>query len=136
MTVLAPWSSRSGWRKAITFSAKGHTFEGVRESFSGHKGNTLVDLRNFEYLRIDVVDQIYRKKLWARDHGHETNIVCAYSMLSSKDHIESQKIDYVWNSGYLALKTKEALERNEKITVEAFSKAYAMHSEYVRQGKS
>ena len=120
----------------IAFSVKGHTFEGVRESFSGHKGNTLVDLRNFEYLRIDVVDQIYRKKLWARDHGHETNIVCAYSMLSSKDHIESQKIDYVWNSGYLALKTKEALERNEKITVEAFSKAYAMHSEYVRQGKS
>ena len=33
---------------AITFSAKGHTFEGVRERFSAHRGDVLISLDDFK----------------------------------------------------------------------------------------
>ena len=38
---------------AITFSAKGHTFEGVRERFAAQRGNVLIWLDDFQTLRID-----------------------------------------------------------------------------------
>ncbi len=109
----------------ITFSAKGHTFEGVRESFSGHKGNALIDLKDFQTLRIDVVDSVSKIKLWTRDHGHEKNVVESYSMVGeSQQSQSSQKVDYIWNTGYLALMTKEALERNQRIIIEGYSKEF------------
>lgn len=105
----------------ITFSAKGHTFEGVRESFSGHKGNALIDLKDFKTLRIDIVDKVYKITKLLRDHGHEKNVQESYNMLSEKQTgISSQSTDYIWNTGYLAIMTKEALEKNEKIVIEGY----------------
>jgi predicted dehydrogenase len=107
----------------ITFSAKGHTFEGVRESLSAHKGNVLVDLKDFKSLRVDVIDKVYKKKLWVRDHGHENNIMQSYRMLNSNVKDAKQSIEYVWNSGYLALMTKHALEQNERIVIQGYARA-------------
>ncbi|NJL59066.1 MAG: Gfo/Idh/MocA family oxidoreductase, partial [Desulfobacteraceae bacterium] len=39
---------------AITFSAKGHTFEGVRERFSAHRGNVLISMDDFKNLTVEV----------------------------------------------------------------------------------
>lgn len=106
----------------ITFSAKGHTFEGVRESFSGHKGNALIELKDFKKIRVDVIDNVYQKRLLFRDHGHEKNIVESYKMLVAENNkVSIKSVDYVWNTGYLALMTKVALEKNEKITIESYS---------------
>jgi len=60
---------------SITFSAKGHTFEGVREVLNVHKGNLLGNLMDFQSLSIEVLD---KKMVWHkfhRDHGHKINIL-------------------------------------------------------------
>lgn len=45
---------------SITFSAKGHTFEGVREVLNMHKGDVLANLSDFQELSIDVVQKQIR----------------------------------------------------------------------------
>jgi predicted dehydrogenase len=58
----------------ITFSAKGHTFEGVREVLNLHKGNLLANLTDFQTLTVNVVESKKRVHLPHRDHGHGVNI--------------------------------------------------------------
>lgn len=99
----------------ITFSAKGHTFDGVRESLNVHKGNLLAQLTDFKTLRLDIGPQIRQRRLWFRDHGHRASIRKSYLMRSDKSKQES--VTMIWESGYLMLKTKEALETNTVITV-------------------
>ena len=47
---------------SITFSAKGHTFEGVREILNIHKGNLLANITDFQTLSIEIVEKKIRKK--------------------------------------------------------------------------
>lgn len=102
----------------ITFSAKGHTFEGVREALNAHKGNALIQLRDFKSLRIDIIDKRIKRNLLRRDHGHEQAILNSYNMINNQSLRES--VAYVWDTGYLVLKTKEALENNCSITIDGF----------------
>lgn len=106
----------------ITFSAKGHTFEGVRETLNGHKGNILIHLKDFKEVRLDRGIKVIKKKLWFRDHGHEKAIVNSYKMRS--DSSLKENIKYIWNTGYLVLKTKEALENFKVVDVAPFEEAY------------
>ena len=106
----------------ITFSAKGHTFEGVRETLNAHKGNSLIELKDFQYLRIDTIEKVRKIKLLKRDHGHEIAVKKSYEMGKHDDY--AADVSYVWNTGYLFLKIKEALEKNEKIVVESFEKSF------------
>jgi predicted dehydrogenase len=106
----------------ITFSAKGHTFEGVRETLNGHRGDTLVYLKDFKEVRIDIVEKVVTKTSWTRDHGHQNSITNTYAMRN--DASLSEPIDYVWDTGYLVLKTKEALEKFEKITIQGYDISY------------
>ena len=59
---------------AITFSAKGHTFEGVREYLNVHRGNALISMRDFHVSTLDrgAHQETYRTRL--REHGHGPNI--------------------------------------------------------------
>ncbi len=91
----------------ITFSAKGHTFEGVRETLNVHKGNLLATLTDFSRLRLDIGPRVIRNRLWFRDHGHRQSIVDSYFMRS--DPSKQENVAMIWQSGYLTLKTKEAL---------------------------
>lgn len=111
----------------ITFSAKGHTFEGVRETLNAHKGNVLIEMKDFQRLRIDNVDKITKIKLFNRDHGHKLAVTNSYNMLTDDSLAES--VEYVWNSGYMALMTKEALDSNKTIVVEAFDTSFKTESE-------
>ena len=106
----------------INFSAKGHTFEGVRETLNAHKGNTLIELKDFQYLRIDTVEKVRKYNLFHRDHGHEIAVKKSYEMHMLDDN--AADVSYVWNTGYLVLKIKEALEKNEKVIVESFEKSF------------
>ena len=105
----------------ITFSAKGHTFEGVKEHFSGHKGNVLVTLDDFQRLTVEVGERKRRYRNLFRDHGHETNILAAYQ--NSTQHLpydRRARCAHLANTAWLFLKTKEALETHHEIVLEPF----------------
>jgi len=104
---------------AITFSAKGHTFEGVRERYAAHRGDTLISLDDFSRLVIEVVDEKYVYATLFRDHGHGENILNSYHMTEAGGRtFEGCRPGYVWETGLLFLKTREALQRNGPITIE------------------
>jgi hypothetical protein len=106
---------------AITFSAMGHTFEGVREKFNGHKGNCLITISDFQHLRVDVYDKIITKRLRVRDHGHQKNIVSCYRMsLGELPYNYDYHYFRIINTAWLFLKTKEALDSNEVLTIEEY----------------
>jgi len=106
---------------ALTFSAKGHTFEGVRERFAAHKGNVLISMDDFKTLVIENIDKKDRLSLSFRDQGHEANIKKSYEL--SRPHQKtpsSCSVKYVWETGELFLKTKEALEKNISIVLQEY----------------
>ncbi len=107
---------------AITFSAKGHTFEGVRERFAAHRGNVLISMDDFKDLTVEVVEKKHKVFSLFRDHGHEQNITNSYGMVRPKaGHIHpSCSVEYVWETGNLFLKTREALEQNKQIVLHPF----------------
>ncbi|GAB3894489.1 Gfo/Idh/MocA family protein [Spirosoma agri] len=106
----------------ITFSAKGHTFEGVRETMNAHRGNLLASLTDFSALRLDIGERVIRRRLWFRDHGHQHSICTSYQMLKNPSVAESTKI--VWESGYLTIKTKDALDTNRPVRVEGYNPTF------------
>lgn len=105
---------------AITFSAKGHTFEGVRERFAAHRGNVLISMDDFKDLTVEVVDKKYKTAPFFRDHGHESNVTRSYEMVrpTAGAGFPGCPIDYVWETGNLFLKTREALNENRQITID------------------
>jgi predicted dehydrogenase len=118
----------------ITFSAKGHTFEGVRETLNGHKGNALVHLKDFKEVRIDINEKTITKNLFFRDHGHQRAVVDSYKMLNDDSLKES--LEYIWDTGYLVLKTKEALDNFEPITIDSFKTAFSKEKANLYANKS
>lgn len=106
---------------AITFSAKGHTFEGVRERFAAHKGDLLVSMDDFKTLTLE---KVARKKIYGlkyRDHGHEQRVKDSYRLVEPGQ--SGAPIPYVWETGLLFLKTREALEDRRPVVIESFQKA-------------
>ncbi len=103
----------------IAFSAKGHTFEGVRERFAAHRGNVLISMDDFKDLTVEVVDKKHKTKQMFRDHGHEASIKGSYEMVRPKNgHLQSGwSVQYVWETGNLFLKTRQALEENRQVII-------------------
>jgi predicted dehydrogenase len=60
---------------SITFSAKGHTFDGVREYLNVHKGDALISMHDFHESIMDRGASRFRYRSLFRDHGHQANIV-------------------------------------------------------------
>lgn len=107
---------------AITFSAKGHAFEGVKERYAAHRGNTLIAMDDFQRLVMDVGAE---KHAWAprsRDHGHEASIRRSYDT-AADPAARGLETAYVWEAGQLFLRTKEALEGSRPLTLDAWSRA-------------
>ena len=106
---------------AITFSAKRHTFEGVRERFAAHRGNVLISMDDFKDLTVEVIEKKHKVSQFFRNHGHELSIKRSYEMVRAKNGTVSRgrSIEHVWETGILFLKTREALEKNTKITIQS-----------------
>ncbi len=103
----------------ISFSAKGETFEGVREILNAHRGNCLVLLRDFEETRIHIASRRSVHRTPFRDHGHGANILHSYRKgISSGDSV-GESMSYVLNSGWLSLAARYALESGEVVTLRA-----------------
>tara|TARA_A100001015_G_scaffold222854_2_gene250970 strand:- start:174 stop:1307 length:1134 start_codon:yes stop_codon:yes gene_type:complete len=99
----------------ITFSAKGHTFEGVREKFAAHRGNVLISMDDFQRLTIETVDKKNQYKKLSRDHGHQNAILSSYHRAQTDQGLAHE---YIWQTAELFLKTKEALESNQTLVIE------------------
>lgn len=106
---------------AITFSAKGHTFEGVREHLSAHRGNCLISMDDYESMVIEEREKKTRFRNVYRDHGHKRNILRAYeSVTQLLPYDRNATLRHVANTAWLFLKTREALEANTPMLVEAY----------------
>lgn len=102
---------------SLTFSAKGHAFEGVKERFAAHRGNTLIAMDDFSRLTIESKASKRTMRLRHRDHGHEGSILASYRM--RQGHL-GVPIKYVWETGELFLRTREALENSQIVTLDEF----------------
>lgn len=119
--IAVTYTFNDGTVAAITFSAKGHTFEGVMERFSAHKGDALITMDDYKTMTIQVVDR--KRRFWNlnREHGHKENISRAYEAVRDDlAYDRDDRLAYVWNTAWLFLKTREALERNEPVTIQGF----------------
>lgn len=102
---------------AITFSAKGHTFEGVREYLNVHRGNALISMRDFEISTLDLGPhrQVFRTRF--REHGHAANV------FNSVRSGEAASLETVVNSARLFLAAREAAETKQVVEVLPFASA-------------
>jgi predicted dehydrogenase len=120
--IAVTFTFGDGTISAITFSAKGHTFEGVRERFAAHKSNTLVAMDDFQTLTIEVVEEKRRIRLRHRDHGHERAIRQSYGLVRADGAgAAGSPLAYIWETGELFLRTKEALGARQAVVVEPFA---------------
>jgi predicted dehydrogenase len=117
--IAVTYTFGDGSIAALTFSAKGHTFEGVKERYAAHRGNVLLVMDDFQSLRIDDNERVSKTKLWRRDHGHDASIRDTYELARDKGSAGCS-IRYVMEVGQLILRTREALESSRPITVNAW----------------
>jgi predicted dehydrogenase len=95
---------------AITFSAKGHTFEGVREVLKVHRGDALVEMHDFKSSVVEVVEKKRRYVSLYRDHGHSANVLNSFEAARNGDESQSTSVEYSNATARLFLATREALE--------------------------
>jgi predicted dehydrogenase len=96
---------------SITFSAKGHTFEGVREILNIHKGNLLGNITDFHSLSVDIIEKKTVLRQLHRDHGHNLNI------LNSLKNPCGEDPHYIIATANLFLTIRKALESGDVITL-------------------
>lgn len=96
---------------SITFSAKGHTFEGVREVLNLHRGSLIANLTDFQSLRLEVSDKSVVTKLFYRDHGHKDNI------LNSLFAVRGEDARYVYLTGSFLLAFRDAMSQQSDVVV-------------------
>lgn len=109
----------NGTVAAITFSAKGHTFEGVMERLSIHKGDILITMDDYRVMTVRRGASKKRYVNYLRDHGHKRNIVgAARSVLMDEPQDKSRVIARLEKSSTLMLATRRALEECAPVTVQ------------------
>ena len=104
---------------ALTFSAKGHTFEGVREILNLHRGDLLAEIKDFKSVSIVRGASRRRYKSWYRDHGHKANIVNSYMGTCKGEEGRALDLAHVAATAELFLKIREAHDQRREIIVNA-----------------
>lgn len=107
----------------ITMSAKGHTFEGVSERLSVHRGNVLIGMMDFHNLTIKNMHKTKTYSPLYRDHGHEGAIKRSYL---TRHHQENKiekgiSVKDFWESANLLLRTKDAIENSEIVFANSYN---------------
>jgi len=98
---------------ALTFSAKGETFEGVREILNIQKGNILANLTDFQRLSYEIIDKKTRISLLHRDHGHKLNIV--HSFVDSLSDKGGESVKYIDATARFFLAIQKAVVTGETV---------------------
>jgi predicted dehydrogenase len=94
---------------SITFSAKGHAFEGVREVLNVHKGNLIANLTDFKVMSADIVEKKVRISLPHRDHGHKATVFHSLAR-AAEPGTGGEHPEYVTATAQLFLGIREAVE--------------------------
>lgn len=106
----------------LTMSSKGHTFEGVSERLSIHRGNVLISLMDFETLTIKNLNSVKNYKPMHRDHGHEGAITRSYENVRKGYGVSVQQL---WESANLMLRTKEAVETESIVFANSYESTFS-----------
>ena len=101
----------------ISFSAKGHTFEGVREVLHVHRGNVLAELRDFQRSAVEIVEKKISRTSLFRDHGHGANVLNSLRVTLERGG-DATSFRHVIASAKLFLAVREAHEKGRNIIVE------------------
>ncbi len=127
VTTVAPAGSRSdyvttiafgdGSMAAITFSAKGHTFEGVREVVNLHRGNLLAEIKDFKSLAFARGEKRKTAGGWHRDHGHAENVVASLHASSNSAPQPAGERQHVIDTARLFLAVKQSHEQGRAIAL-------------------
>jgi hypothetical protein len=117
-------SFNDGSLATYNFSAKGYSFEGVKEFIQMHKGELLLNIRDFQKLEGWKMDKVIKKNLIIRNQGHKANILNSYSSIVTPN--KGEDLQYVYNTGYFMLKIKEALDTAQETICDPrdFNKIY------------
>jgi len=102
---------------SITFSAKGHTFEGVREVLNVHKGDVLAEIKDFKSLYIT---RGYKRKLYRsrfREHGHRENIINSLQVVRGNAVGCKISRDHIITTARLFLAIREAHDTGKPVTL-------------------
>jgi predicted dehydrogenase len=127
--IAVSYVFRDGSIGAITFSAKGQVLEGVTERLSAQRGNALVFMQDFKSMVVKVFDRTYSMSTFHRDHGHQDTIRRSYQMVRpAGTKPGGASIRYVWETGQLFLKTKQALEQNQELTIDGYHDILSHHA--------
>lgn len=103
---------------SIAFSAKGHTFEGVREVLNGQRGSSLFMMRDFKETRIEAGQSRSRLRTAYRSHGHKENVDHSYNALrDGASGPAGEEPIAVLASGLLSLAARRALDTGSIIDV-------------------
>ncbi len=102
----------------LTMSSKGHTFEGVSERLSVHRGDVLISLMDFEKLVIKKLHKVKNYTPLFRDHGHEGAITRSYVGAKQKS---GHSVKDLWESANLMLRTREAVESEAIVIAHGYS---------------
>ena len=117
--IVVTYRFSDGTLVSITFSEKEESFEGVREIFTVHKGNCLINMKDYQRLDVEVKNWKKTYKNFYRDQGHKANITSAYEFVKNNlAYDKKNNNEYIINTAMLFLKTKEALENNKKIILD------------------
>jgi hypothetical protein len=104
---------------AITYSAMGEPFEGDKERFTAHRNDLLLAMEDFHRMVVEVGPSKRVIAPFFRDHGHDANMSESYEMVRPRGVANpGNDVSYVWETGLLFLKTKEALEKGDTVTIE------------------
>jgi predicted dehydrogenase len=103
----------------ITFSAKGHTFEGVREVLNAHRGDVLLAMSDFHTLRIDHGHKRQNFRGLFRDHGHSANIYNSYDAVRDGDRSKAVSAAQGDATARLFLAVKEAVDQRRTVVLQA-----------------
>jgi predicted dehydrogenase len=102
----------------ICFSSKGYTFEGIRERFSAQKGNCLIFLEDFQRLTVEVIERKWHYRSLFRNQGHRARVCEAFlNVRDGLDYDRAAETEYVWNTGWLFLKTKDAVDTGREMII-------------------
>jgi hypothetical protein len=119
--LVVAYSFHGGSLGVISFSSKGHTFEGVRERLLAYRGECQVALDDFEQLRVERLDRKWRYRSFYRDHGHQASLLAAFeNSIKRGPYDHRRQREYVANTAMLFLKTKEAVDRNVPVMANGY----------------
>lgn len=104
---------------SISFSAKGETFEGVREILNIQRGDLIATLDSFDYLEINhgSTKKIYKQ--FFRDHGHKDNLINSYLAVRDNDSSRAVGSQYSLATARLFLACHQAVRDRKIVTVSA-----------------